>query len=71
MPVVGAGVRVPGTEVGLGVKLAHQTPREKEADTATRITEVAERDRANDTAVRHQESALDRIVRDDGLERFR
>ena len=41
MPVIGAAVHVPGTRIGLGVQLAHQSRAEKEHDAAMSVLESA------------------------------
>lgn len=71
MPVIGVGAGIPGTSIGTGLRVGFQTSGEKQADTATRVSEAAERDRISDTAPRHADAKLDAIVRSDGLQRFR
>jgi hypothetical protein len=71
MPVIGVGAGIPGTSIGTGVRVGFQTSGEKQADTATRLSEAAERDRVSDTAPRQVETKLDALVKSDGLQRFR
>lgn len=62
MPIISAGVTIPGTQVHLGVRLAHQTQAEKEADRAMDIQEDDARARAGDRRVDPVRSRFDELL---------
>jgi hypothetical protein len=71
MPIISAGVHIPGTNIGIGLTLAHQTPAEKEADAATQISDEAARERNAGVAEHIAKTDLDRLMEQNSpLDRF-
>jgi len=62
MPQISAGVHVPGTQIGIGLQVAHQTRAEKEHDVAIDILEAAASEHTGDKASGHVQGSLDRLL---------
>lgn len=71
MPIISAGVHIPGTQLGVRVQAGGQSQRERNADAATGISEAAERQRGAEAAPQQQPSPLDTLIAQDNLSRFR
>lgn len=62
MPIISAGVHLPGTQIGIGLQIAHQTRGEREHDAALNILEADASERTGDKASDHVRGKLDRIL---------